>query len=149
MVIEVTQNGKSYYMHAAWADGEDGAGFSLEEHEDTSFAGTYVDTDPDECENPARYTWVLVGEKEEEDTETDFDEQISDLFDQAEDLHAKAIVTGEDVEKTQGSADDGIGHPNLLKETNQGLNGWSASEGIELSEYKDTVYTNQIGRAHV
>ena len=147
MVIEVIQNGKTYYMHTAWADSEDGDGISLEEYEGASFTGAYIDSDSTDSDDPTRYTWDLIedpgaDEEEQEDEDTDLSEWMEDMEDTAEDLAAEATSLGNDIEQTQGSSDEGIGHKNLLRRTNQGLEGWSSSGSILLSPYTDTVYTD-------
>ena len=60
MVVKTEYNGQEYYLHAAWADDEDGTNFSLTEYDDAIMTGSYTDQSETESTDPSRYIWSLI-----------------------------------------------------------------------------------------
>lgn len=138
MVLKVVKYGKVYYMHAAWANSEDGEEFSLSEFEGAVYRGTYLNASSEESTEPARYTWVENEESWEEEEIEDGD--LSVLEERVDDVDA-STEENEEYLTTQTMANDSeIGQINLLDGTNNGKVGWSASDGIVLESYTDTIY---------
>ena len=144
MVIE--NNG--VYYHAAWADDEDGTNFSLTEYTGAVYVGNYTDESSVEITEPTAYDWQLVEANEltDDDVELLEDVDVSELADNVEDveedtseIEARTIINDANIQNTQNTSDEGIGNPNELVGTNQGVNGWSAS-GATLSDNTATIY---------
>ena len=146
MVVKTEYNGQDYYLHAAWADDEDGTNFSLTEYEDAIMTGSYTDQSETESTDPSRYAWSLIEEDEdEEDEDTDDDsleERLSDLEELSDDLAASAVTSDMDIEATQGNADTEIGNVNLLVGTNKGAENWSGSDNVTLTGLEEGIYTD-------
>lgn len=148
MVIE--NNG--YYYHAAYADDDEGTGFSLTEYDDAVYVGNYTDTSATESTDYTDYEWQVIGEDivdeddivDDEDLEdvdvSELSDQVDEIEDTTETLNAGIIENDENLQATQGTSDEGIGNPNELVGTNQGTTGWTASSGITLSSVTGTIY---------
>lgn len=143
MIVKTEFNGQVYYLHCAFSDDEDGTNFSLTEYDDALMTGTYRDQSETESTDPARYSWSYLATDEPiEDADDDLSEQLLELEEIADNLSADSLTSDMDLSSSQHNTDTEIGNVNLLIGTNKGLNGWSSSSTLSLSETKTTIYTD-------
>lgn len=146
MILQVERDGKTFYMHAAWASDGEGTDFSVTEFEDAEYMGNYIDTNSLESLNYEDYIWTSVdGDAEEEADGEAIDVDVPDVYDELskriESVEASVSQMTNDLEATQEIIDDSIGSrkPNLLENINQGINGYLVSEGFAISSILDSV----------
>lgn len=143
MIAKTEFNGQVYYLHCAFSDDEDGTNFSLTEYDDALMTGTYRDQSETESTDPARYSWrYLATDEPIEEANDDISEQLLELEEIADNLSADSLTSDTDLSSSQHNTDTEIGNVNLLIGTNRGLNGWSASPTLSLSETTTAIYTD-------
>lgn len=141
------------YYHAAFAEDDEGTGFSLTDFDGAAYVGNYVDKSATESTDWTSYSWQVRGEVSvtdlEDDTELMESVEESELQDAMEDaeedrdeLRADVIENDENLQATQHASDEGIGNLNELIGTNQGTNGWTASSGLTIEAVTGTIYNN-------
>ena len=136
MVIEVnTGGGSTAFYHCAWALDMDGLGFSLDEFDEATYIGVYIDDSATESTDPEDYQWRPIGT-----SILDTAQAIDDLQAQMDDALADTFEADANIQGTQGASDTGLGNPNMLRRTNQGTTGWTAVGDLSLSAMTDTVY---------
>lgn len=139
------------YYHTAWADDDEGTNFSLTEYADAVYIGTYQDESSTDSTDYTDYSWQVIGEDEVEDVENEADlyedvavsevaDAVEDADEDAASLRAHVIENDANIQGSQQAQDEGIGNPNELVGTNQGISNWSASSGVTLSEVTGTIY---------
>lgn len=136
MVIEVnTWGGSPAFHHCAWALDMDGLGFSLDEFDEATYIGVYIDDSATESTDPEDYQWRPIGT-----SILDTAQAIDDLQAQMDDALADTFEADANIQGTQGASDTGLGNPNMLRRTNQGTTGWTAIGDLSLSALTDTIY---------
>lgn len=141
------------YYHAAFAEDDEGTGFSLTDFDGAVYVGNYVDKSATESTDWTSYSWQVRGEVSvtdlEDDTELMESVEESELQDAMEDaeedrdeLRADVIENDENLQATQHASDEGIGNLNELIGTNQGTNGWTASSGLTIDAVTGTIYND-------
>ena len=136
MVIEVnTWGGSPAFHHCAWALDMDGLGFSLDEFDEATYIGVYIDDSATESTDPEDYQW-----RPNWTSILDTAQAIDDLQAQMDDALADTFEADANIQGTQGASDTGLGNPNMLRRTNQGTTGWTAVGDLSLSALTDTIY---------
>ncbi len=136
MTIEVnTWGGSPAFHHCAWALDMDGLGFSLDEFDEATYIGVYIDDSATESTDPEDYQWRPIGTSILETAQA-----IDDLQAQMDDALADTFEADANIQGTQGASDTGLGNPNMLRRTNQGTTGWTAIGDLSLSALTDTIY---------
>lgn len=152
MVLQIIKNGRQYYMHAAWANSEDGDDFSLEEFAGASYRGNYLSDAVEESQDPARYVWIEnLEEVDDEDEEIEsgdggeesYDGDIAILEERIEDAEASVEESDENLTAQTDSNDSVIGQVNLLTGTNQGAFGWETADGFRIEACSETIYDEE------
>lgn len=123
MVQRVTKDGKNYYLHTAWADDSLGTNFSVSRNEDALLCGTLLNTSSAEETDPSKYVWENIPEEDEDE-----------FFDRLLDAEVEANASRINAENN-ADAIKGISQPNLLYETNNGKERWTASQQLSMNEY--------------
>lgn len=150
-------------MHAAWAEDEEGTGFSLIKFDAAQYVGNYSDKSAVESTNWRKYSWqaiqsaddeeddgaeIVEDESEpddEEEAEADgdiisSDDVIEGLMDDIGDTAEEVQSVGADSTATQNLSDTGLGNDNFLSGTNQGLSGWTIPDGFSAEAVTGTIY---------
>lgn len=159
----VIKTASGIYMHAAWAEDEEGAGFSLTKFDTAQYVGHYSDKSAEESANWRKYEWQAIQEADdEEDDGTEIVEDESELDDEEEEEADGEIISSDDVIEglmddigdtaeevqsvgadstaTQNLSDTGLGNDNLLSGTNRGLAGWIIPDGFSAEAVAGTIY---------
>ena len=159
----VIKTASGIYMHAAWANDEEGTGFSLIKFDAAQYVGNYSDKSAVESTNWRKYSWqaiqsaddeeddgaeIVEDESEpddEEEAEADgdiisSDDVIEGLMDDIGDTAEEVQSVGADSTATQNLSDTGLGNDNLLSGTNQGLTGWTIPDGFAGEAVTGTIY---------
>jgi hypothetical protein len=113
----------------------DGLGFSLDEFDEATYIGVYIDDSATESTDPEDYQWRPIGT-----SILDTAQAIDDLQAQMDDALADAFEADANIQGTQGASDTGLGNPNMLRHANQGTTGWTAIGDLSLSALTDTIY---------
>ena len=143
MVTELTMGSIVLFSHTAWADDPDGTGFSITEYEGALYCGNYVDTSDAESTDPSRYEWTVMENAEDEAaSDTAYDDLMTDVLSDLEDVTGDIENADANIEGTQGTSDLGLGNVNELIGTNKGTDGWTASGGIALTAQSEKVYSD-------
>ena len=150
-------------MHAAWAEDEEGTGFSLTKFNGAQYVGNYSDKSEEESTSWRSYEWQAIQEADdEEDDGTEIVEDESELDDEEEEEADGEIISSDDVIEglmddigdtaeevqsvgadstaTQNLSDTGLGNDNLLSGTNRGLAGWIIPDGFSAEAVAGTIY---------
>lgn len=159
----VIKTASGIYMHAAWAEDEEGAGFSLTKFNGAQYVGNYSDKSEEESTSWRSYEWQAIQEADdEEDDGTEIVEDESELDDEEEEEADGEIISSDDVIEglmddigdtaeevqsvgadstaTQNLSDTGLGNDNLLSGTNRGLSGWIIPDGFSAEAVNGTIY---------
>lgn len=159
----VIKTASGIYMHAAWAEDEEGTGFSLIKFDAAQYVGNYSDKSAVESTNWRKYSWqaiqsaddeeddgaeIVEDESEpddEEEAEADgdiisSDDVIEGLMDDIGDTAEEVQSVGADSTATQNLSDTGLGNDNLLSGTNRGLSGWTIPGGFSAEAVTGTIY---------
>lgn len=136
MIVEIIRNGKTFYLHTAWANEETKSDLSLTEIENAIYIGNYIDRSAIESEAPYKYKWTENHISNGESNAVYEDERIDSI-------EALAQMNAEDIASAQMAADISIGNPNLLLNTNEGITNYTVSPGYSIEECVDSVGENE------
>lgn len=152
MVIETNVTG--IYLHAAYATDDKGSNFSLTDFTGSVYVGNYMDRSNVESTDPNRYKWTPLYSDNvnpadiEDDSEayesvdvSDVQANVDDLEGTTADLKIRTDYNEDNIEKTQGTQDEGLGNLNLLVGTNQGNSNWTTGSATATS-VTDPVYSD-------
>lgn len=152
MVIETNVTG--IYLHAAYATDDKGSNFSLTDFTGSVYVGNYMDRSNVESTDPNRYKWTPLYSDNvnpadiEDDSEayesvdvSDVQANVDDLEGTTADLKIRTDYNEDNIEKTQGTQDEGLGNLNLLVGTNQGNTNWTTGSATATS-VTDPVYSD-------